>query len=51
MAKIWESVFSNFANLFVGNQDKNKYLKDKIDRGLDVRSYTGQDVHVASALN
>lgn len=50
MAKIWESVFSNFSNLFVGQQ-KGDDLQSKVDRGINVRDYTGQDVHVASALN
>jgi len=47
--KFFESVFSGFANLFTDGETKNM-LRDKVDRGINIRDYTGQDVHVASAL-
>lgn len=49
MTRIWESVFNSFSNLFVGNKNTQS-LQDKVDRGIDIRHYTGEDVHVASAL-
>lgn len=44
------SVFSNFANLFAKNGSNSYANKDRVDRGVSIRDYTGQDIHVASAL-
>lgn len=43
------SVFSNFKNLFVGKSDTG--IQAKVDRGINLRDYTGQDVQIASALS
>lgn len=34
----------------MGNKDASQAYAEKIDRGINIRDYTGQDVHVASAL-